>query len=150
MNADLHHIRTHATLLAAQARLDAMAEPEPDEDWLTEDQALESAQAMLASTPNLVSGWLDAECSGCAKTLCAYELRDVLNDEKRELTTPELLTIIMDGSDAYATRARHLLRERFDAAHAEVAADDARRMLDEQERERALAEESFYADLEAA
>ena len=71
----------------------------------------------------------------------------MLNDEKRELTTPELLVLLMDGNDKDATRARHMLRERFDQAHAEVAADDARRMLDEQERQQTLAEEAFYADM---
>ena len=150
MNADLHHIRTHATLLAAQARLDAMAEPEPDEDWLTEEQAEESARGMLASTPNLVAGWLDAECADSAQALCAYELGLALKAGERDLTTPELLVLLMDGNDKDAIRARHMLRERFDQAHAEVAADDARRMLDEQERQQTLAEEAYYADMEAA
>lgn len=31
MNADLHHLQTQRVLRAAQARLDELAEPEPDE-----------------------------------------------------------------------------------------------------------------------
>jgi hypothetical protein len=135
MNATVHHIRTLAVLRPAQQRLDDLSPPEPDEDRISPDDADELARDMLASTPYQVAWWLREECDDEAKPLCFVRLTEVLRKGEHDLIVPELVTLLMCGYDADLPKVRHLLRERFDAAHADVAADDARRMLHEQDAE---------------
>jgi hypothetical protein len=135
MNATVHHIRTQAVLSQAQQRLDDLSPPEPDEDHISQADADELARDMLAGTPYQVAWWLREECDDEANPLCFVRLTEVLRKGERELLVPELLTLLMCGYDTDLPRVRHLLRERFDAAHADVAKDDARRMLHEQDAE---------------
>ena len=135
MNADLHAIRTAAVLRQAQQRLDELSEPEPDEDTLTPDQALESAQHDVAATPYNAAVWLAEACDEATFPLDTYRLADIQSDAERDLSVPELLALILCGCDAEAQRARHELRERFDAAHRGFAEANAAAILAEQERE---------------
>ncbi len=135
MNADLHHLQTQRVLRAAQARLDDLAEPEPDEDTITPDEALEFARHDIAATPYCAAHWLFEACGDATFPLDTQRLREILRDGERDLLVPELLAVLMCGCDSDALRARHALRERFDADLMRVAQADARRILAEQERE---------------
>jgi hypothetical protein len=125
---------TAAQLYAAQALHDNMAPAEPDEDWLSPDQAEERARDMLASTPAVVAEWLWVECQEDRADLDTYALQQALKRGDRELSVPELLAVLMDGYDDNLQRVRYALRQKFNAAQEEAAAEMAATILAEQER----------------
>lgn len=132
-----HHIRTQAVLRAAQARLDDLAPPDDDEDVITPEQALDSARHDLAATPYNVAHWLYEACDDATFPLDTQQLQEAQRGGERALTVPELLALLVCGSDADLFRVRHALRERFDRDMDKIAQADARRILAEQDREAA-------------
>lgn len=137
---------TQAVLRAAQQRLDDLAEPEVDDDWLTPEQAEASARDQIAATPYNWVEWLDGQCFAAIDAHSPYELDIAQRDGDRELSNAELLTLVMCGNNDAALRARSTLRERFDAAHAEQAEQDAAAMLREQELQAARMAQDHYED----
>jgi hypothetical protein len=126
---------TAAQLRRAQASHDARSEPEPDETHIAEADAPDLAADLIRSTPATFASWLARECAGSTESLDWYALTKQQHRGDR-LTVPQLLAVVICGFDVPARKAAHFeLVQRFDAAHAEQAQQDAADMLDAQERE---------------
>lgn len=109
--------------------------PEPTGDTLTPEDAADRARDMLASSPALVSEWLEQQCAAVAADLDTYATGLALRDTSRPLSVPELLCLLMDGYEADLPLVRQMLRDRFDAAHSEDADAMAAAILSAQDRE---------------
>jgi hypothetical protein len=127
---------TAAQLRSAQARHDSLAEPEAVEgEHISEADAPDLAADLIRSTPATFAAWLAKECAGATESLDWYSLTKQQHRGDR-LTVPQLLAVVVCGFDVPARKAAHFeLVQRFDAAHAEQAKQDAADMLDAQERE---------------
>ena len=126
---------TAAQFSRAQAAFDNRAELEPIGDTLTPDEAADRARDMLASSPALVSEWLEQQCAAVAADLDTYATGRALRDTSRTLSVPELLCLLMDGYEADLPMVRQMLRDRFNAAHSKDADAMAAAILEAQDRE---------------
>jgi hypothetical protein len=109
--------------------------PEPEVEYIAEEDAPELAADLIRSTPATFSAWLAKECAGSTESLDWYSLTKQQHRGDR-LTVPQLLAVVVCGFDVPARKAAQFeLVERFDAAHAEQAQQDAADMLDAQARE---------------
>src|SRR5574343_243620 len=115
--AALQTIRARAVLAQAQQRLDDLCEPEPEE--LTEDGARELAMSMLETTPRVITDTLhEAGTHSAYRPISPVECERVQAEGERDLTLPELLVLVLHGSDRAALQARVVLRDRLRGEHA--------------------------------
>ena len=141
--AALQTIRARAVLAQAQQRFDALCEPEADPEELTEDGARELAMSMLETTPRVITDTLhEAGTHSAYRPISPVECERVQADGERDLTLPELLVLVLHGSDRAALQARVVLRDRLRDELRETAHRDAADMLRAQELEREAARDA--------
>lgn len=140
--ADLE-LRNAATMRRAQEAWDNMAPPEPDDDRLTESEALEQAEAEALTTPIMPAEWLQQECFDALDPVDLHAMRGddfdwraVGLQECDGVTVPQLVAVAFGSYNEDAQRrALAELRDRFTAAQrgwmreraAELLAERAKR-----------------------
>ena len=135
-------------MTAAQIAYDNAAEPDDDDELLTEDQALTLAMEELQTTPAVVAEWLDDECGACRDSLLdgIFVLVRRANAYDRTMTPAELLAVLMGGHGDAPARALTMLRDAFERDNGAPARERATELLAEQ----ALAIERALDESEAA
>ena len=135
-----------AALHAAQEAWESP--PDEDPDWITEDEATERAQGELLSTPCVIAQFLQDACDMARDDLDWHKLSDRLFMGARELSVPELLVLIIEGCNADAIRARHVLRGMIIRANTAAIKERAEDILDKQDRMIQRQQDDYLADLE--
>ena len=136
--ADLE-LRNASAMRAAQDRWDNMAPPEPDDDRLTESEALEQAEAEALTTPIMPAEWLQQECFDALDPVDLHAMRGddfdwraVGLQECDGVTVAQLVAVMFGAHDSEVRgRALNELRDRFTAAQRDWMRERAAELLAE-------------------
>lgn len=132
-----HLARQASALRAAQARWDNQAEPEADDDALSEDDARDQASAWVLGHAEPVADWLAKACD-CAAGRQPVDMSAVDEFAVIDGNVPLLLAVLMLGDDCLARRAMHRLRDLADAAFNADIEQRAQKLLRRNQLELAL------------
>lgn len=143
-------IRQARAFAAAQSHYDNLAEPQIDDDAMTEDEARDLAESEIIATPAVFAGALEALSDPAwsinsaqrdvpgryvhdVQALCGgmpwNEVVDTTNLQSHELTA-----ILASGEDRHALAALKELRERIACHLKDEISERAAELLREQER----------------
>ena len=126
-------IRAARQFAAAQYAYDSRAEPDYDEDALTEDDALEQAEAEKLHTPQTL---LDAFGELCERDDRQIPLAAVQSAafDPTEMSAERLFVLTLYGSVSGREMARNELASRLQTSMAEQIDERAAELLREEER----------------